>query len=275
MQDLIYRDNSLDLSDCEKYSLSIRASLDGFSFFMRHHESRSVAEIWHIPYNLSDQGGLIRKSSEILEKHNLQARIFRHVTVYLPGTQLSLIPDGLFVEKNVKQILTHGTQLGRSQTALTAAIDANYRLTWLCQANMEQLFRDSFPACSLSHICIPLIRQIIADHASQSRLMHCHTEKNELIILFFKEGNIHYLNSFTVKGLSDMAYFMIAFLRNMNEENADIGISGSKDYSALAEIVKKSVPGARPYRFQCKDPAVTGLNQEMITHLEPILTDYP
>jgi len=103
MFDLV-TDESFDLNNTTKYSLSIQVSLDGFSFSVRSAEDSKILAFGISPFAL-DSEDLIEKLELWFSQHELFAKTYAKVRVILFFSGLTIIPDE-FSESTEKNQLT-------------------------------------------------------------------------------------------------------------------------------------------------------------------------
>jgi hypothetical protein len=263
MQGASIKNDSLDLSNCEKYNLSIQANLDGFSILITDSENQSVIFVDYTPLRLSSLQGLLRKSNEILENLNLQEKNFNKVNVITDSALAKLVPHNLINDKHIKQLFTVKSREQRGKTFTSAPVTERYHLAFAYSNELYDFFHSLFNNCEMVHCMTPILaEQVKAANDGESNI-RLHFVQNYFFISASSGKELIYLNSFQYKSAEDILFYLASVRKLLAADKSPMLISGNiEPVDPGFFLINKYYQGSR--LFAVSD---TGLPNEKLKHL--------
>jgi len=274
MQETSCYDDTFDLLNSKRYNLSIQASLDGFSVLLLDSETHSYMAMNHVPFRLSSENGLLRKTQELLQFNNLLNREFNKVTVFIDSNSAKLIPGHLVNEKQLKHLVSFKPKDSRGKTFFANPINQSYDLVFSCSTDVVEFFNSHFGPCEFEHETTPLIKKSIYSPANETIQLSLFFHPGYFYVSASKKNEILFFNSFAYKFPADVLFYLFSTIRLLNIERGDISLSGYIDENDSAyNVIKKYFPEARlisgrDYRFSNEQ-----FNLMPVHKITPILTD--
>jgi hypothetical protein len=243
MQEFQYQDSSFDLTNSEKYNLSIQASLDGFSILLQNSENQSIEFIYFTPFKLSGEPGLLRKLNELLLEKDILIKSFKKVTIILDSNQIKIVPDQLVNERNMKFLFNLKPKDQKGRSFITTSLTERYQSIFGYNAEVVDFFESNFPNCIFKHDTSELIRLSFNPDA-QSIVQICCLFHTEYFHLFAtKDDDIVFFNSFSFQSPTDILFYLLSVLKLFNEESVLMKIAGNiDDQSPEHAIIRKYFP---------------------------------
>ncbi len=235
-------DHTIDIQT----ELSIRAGLDGFSFYT----TGEAGEIFLKNYEflIEKENLLLRKLTELLTEPELAGHPFNTVTVYFTGKEINLIPESYFSEKLKKFSLSTKYHTGDERETFRVqlpGIGAN--LLFYVPVKLTVFFSTAFPGCRFSHEIIPL-------------LQYAGTRKDSFIALLLhatwftcvvvEEGILSLINTFGYHHDNDLLFFILSLANYFRMENKPILISGrGHRFDEKLGLIRNYLAGAKEFSF--------------------------
>jgi hypothetical protein len=274
MQGTSFYDDSFDLLNSKRYNLSIQASLDGFSVLLQDCETQSYMAMNHLPYKLSSENGLLRKTHELLQFNNLLNRQYHKVNVFIDSNTAKLIPGHLVNEKQLKQLFSIKPKDTRGKTFFANPVNHSYQLVFVCSSDVVEFFTTHFGSCEFVHETTPLIKKNIHNSMSETVNVNLFFHSDYYYVSASKKNEILFFNSFAFKSPEDILFYLFSSIRLLDTEKCDISVSGYiEEQDSSYTIIKKYFPEARlisgkDYRFSNGQ-----FNQMPVHKITPVLSD--
>jgi hypothetical protein len=274
MQVTSFYDDSFDLLNSKRYNLSIQASLDGFSVLLEDCKTHSYMAMVHMPYKLSSENGLLRKTLELLQLNKLLNRLYHKVTVFIDSNSAKLIPGHLVNEKQLKQLFSIKPKDTRGKTFFANPINHSYHLVFICSSDVVEFFNTHFGPCEFVHETTPLIKKNLHNSMNETVNIHLFFHSEYYYVSASKKNEILFFNSFAFKSPEDILFYLFSSIRLLDTEKCDISVSGYiEEQDSSYTIIKKYFPEARlisgkDYRFSNGQ-----FNQMPVHKITPVLSD--
>lgn len=265
MHEFLYQDNTFDLTNSEKYNLSIQVSLDGFSVLCQNDENHSLDFINYNPYNLSGDSGLLRKIRELLIEKDILNRSFKNATILLESKQIKIVPDQLASEKNLKYLFNLKPKDIKGRSFITAPLTESYQSIFGYNSELIDFFEGNFTNCSFTHETSELLKLCLKQDSHDKVLIFCFFHTDYFYLFATKDNDILFFNSFSFQSPTDILFYLLSVLKLFKENAVNMKVAGNIDeQSAEYAIIRKYFPG-----IQLWEPNQIRLIENQITGLQP------
>ncbi len=267
-------DDTFDLINSKSYNLSIQACLDGFSFLLQDCETHAYMAMNHLPYKLSSENGLLRKTHELLQFNHLLNREFNKVTVFIDSNSAKLIPGHLVNEKQLKHLVSFKPKDSRGKTFFANPINQSYDLVFACNTEVVEFFNSHFGPCEFEHETTPFLKKNINNSANETIKISLFFHSGYFYLSASKKNEILFFNSFAYKFHADILFYLFSTIRLLDTEKCDFTVSGYiEEQDSSYTAIKKHFPearlsSARDYRF-----SNVQFNHMPVHKIIPLLTD--
>lgn len=232
MQNFVFRDSNLDLNNTQKYSLSIQADLDGFSFVIRQKENGIIKNIYSETFTLSNTGVLVKKIHELLDENQLTNGNFSEVQIFIPGYFPTLFAEDFSHEKDIRNFLLDKKYVkNRNRTVCQASVLPGYQLGWLIDSLLKQAFNDLYPEAEFRHYVVPMFQYFQQLHLTEEFDWHCYITDKEVYFTRFNNGQVVFFNGYLCPSESDILYYLLAVTKISGFKIARINVYGQKNRS--------------------------------------------
>jgi hypothetical protein len=244
MQEFLYQDSSFDLTNSEKYNLSIQASLDGFSILLQNDENHSIDFIGYIPYKLSGDPGLLRKLPELLNEKDILSKPFKKTTIILESKQVKIVPDHLVNEKNLKYFFNLKPKETKRRSFITTTLTASYQSIFGYNSEIIDFFERNLTNCAFIHETSELLKLALKQNIPDKVLICCLFHTDFFYLFATKDDDILFFNSFSFQSPTDILFYLLSVLKLFNEETVLMKVAGNIDeQSAEYAIIQKYFSG--------------------------------
>jgi hypothetical protein len=236
MQEFNYQDPLYDLTNSEKYNLSIQVNLDGFSILVQDTISQSVYLLDHTPFQLTSVSGLIRKSTEMLSLKQLTGKKFNQVSIITESQQVKLIPQFLQTGKNLKGLFNLFQRDMKGYEVIVTPFNTRYCSAFLWPTGLLELFNSVFPGCLFVSESVPLLHHIQDESSDETnQRIGCHFHPGYFLMYAFRGNELQFFNTFSYSSQEDILYFISAYIRQSGENTRTIRLSGvlNQNWSVL------------------------------------------
>jgi hypothetical protein len=244
MQEFLYQDSSFDLTNSEKYNLSIQASLDGFSILLQNDENHLIDFIGYIPYKLSGDPGLLRKLPELLNEKDILSKPFKKTTIILESKQVKIVPDHLVNEKNLKYFFNLKPKETKRRSFITTTLTASYQSIFGYNSEIIDFFERNLTNCAFIHETSELLKLSLKQNIPDKVLICCLFHTDFFYLFATKDDDILFFNSFSFQSPTDILFYLLSVLKLFNEETVVMKVAGNIDeQSAEYAIIRKYFSG--------------------------------
>jgi len=225
--------------------LSIRAGLDGFSFYAAE-ESGKVVFLKNHEFFIEKENLLLRKFGELL--HELGGHSFRNVTVYFTDKDFNLIPEPYFSDKLKKFPLSAKYHTGEERESFQIQLpEIGASLVFYVPVKLSVSFSTAFPGCRFSHEIIPLL-QYTGTRKDTFMILHLHA--SWFICVVVKEGILCLVNTFGYHHNNDLLFFILSLTDHFRMENKPVLVSGhGHRFDEKFRLIRNYLAGAKEFSF--------------------------
>jgi hypothetical protein len=233
--------------------LSIRAGLDGFSFYATR-ESGEIVFYKKFEFLIEKENLLIRKFSELLHEPLLTGYRFNTVTVYFSGKEFNLIPELFFSEKLKKFPLSvkyHSGDERESFQLQLPGIGAN--LVYYVPAKLTAFFSTAFPGCRFSHEIIPVL-QYAGTRKDSFMILLLHASWFTCAVI--EEGLLSLISTFRYHHDNDLLFFILSLTNHFSMEDKPVLVSGRDHrFDEKFRLIRNYLAEATEFGFfPCQEP---------------------
>lgn len=256
MNNLVFVDSSFDKNKSKEYNLSIRVSSDGFSFSILDNTNHCIALERFLAFKQNSKSDTLNSFKELVRNNELLNLEYQKVSILWVSNQSTLIPNEFFSE-----------DFAYESYQLCHNLSSDDELEWneLNQFNSKNVFSipiafkefltKQFPEVKFYHHSTPfyisVIKQNIVDNHPN---VYVNIQKDFFIIIIPDRNGKHFINNFTYREDSDLAYYILNVYKQqkLNNERSKLIVDGLvqeecksiqllKKY--LAKIEVKLLPG--------------------------------
>ncbi len=251
-QSIALFDKALNSESSKNYNLSIRISLDGFSFCIYDNVRGKFLGLasWNFQ-ELNNFMSLNLLLQEFLPEIDWLHHSFNKISILFDTPKSTLVPYVLFKSGREEQYLRFNhyvSHLNVIKHDYLPLLDAEN--IWAVEGAVYEIVSGFFPAANFHHYSSPLIESLLLQNKNRGNeenvFVNVGVRKFDIVVL---KGNTMLLhNSFPYKTRQDFMYFLgyvLEFLE-LNPEKVEVTLLGEiEKNSALYEIAYKYVRNIR------------------------------
>jgi hypothetical protein len=226
MHDFNYQDTSCDLTNFEKYNLSIQLALDGFSLLIQDPDNKEILLLDHTTLQLSGVSGLLRKSGELLAAKNISGNKFNNVVVFPESRLAKLVPAEIQTEKYLRNLFNLSSRDFKSLSFISSEQDNRYHSVFGCHTEIPDMFTSLFPGCMFQHETVPLINRNRMHIPEEQTILKCHFHSGYFYTAAMKGSEIRFFNNFAYASAEDVLYYLTAIAGTLDETAPIAELSG-------------------------------------------------
>ena len=232
----------------KNYILSIRLSLDGFSFCITSEDkNKHLALESYLIQEAGDYTILSEILDQLIDHLEILKKRFNKVFVMFEGTKSTLIPSPLFDEDSLEHYLKFNHKVDSDELILFDRLSnlQAYNVFALPQ-KIKDLISSRFINYKIIHYNSSLIEELLVRHKNQNltNRVFANVRQSYLDIVVPEGDKIIFHNSFRYKTIEDFAYFLIFVLEQLklNPESVELVLTGEIDKSSkYYEILYKYI----------------------------------
>jgi hypothetical protein len=271
MHGFLYQDSSFDLTNSEKYNISIQASLDGFSVLFHNDENQAIEFINYIPYLLSGEPGLLRKLNELLTQKGIIGRSFKKTTIILESKLVKIVPDQLVNGKNLIYLFNTKPNDSRGNSFITTPLTESCRSIFGYNSEIIDFFKRNLSNCTFIHETSELLKSGLKLDSQGKVLICCLFHTDYFYLFATKDGDILFFNSFSFHSPTDILFYMLSVLKLFVGKPVIIKLAGNIDaQSPECSIIMKYFPDVQfwePGHLKLTDNQINGFQPHQIVSL--------
>jgi hypothetical protein len=243
MQDIVLKDNSFNMTGCADSDLYIQVGTDGFSFLVRDPVSKAIRQFHLYPFNSSGSHLIIRKIRDILAENEILQQSFSKTTLLFTDRRFTLIPEILYSDKLTDFLLQVKQKQGEeSETIVVPIQQIKAFLAFSVSKDLFDFLTTTFPGIIVSHEIYPLIHNT---GLLNTPVLNFHIHSSWFYALTFGAKGMEFLNTFEYRNETDMVYYMLSVMEQLNQSTLPVVISGKIDRDdVLFSVIRKYIPRA-------------------------------
>jgi hypothetical protein len=187
---------------------------------------------------------------------------FAHVTsvsLALISDQITLVPEPLFDEKIKDSYANFNFETDGSNVFISAKVrSAGCIALFALSQEKEKLYLSFFPAIKIMHAAMPLLENVLTnDKNESSEKAYLNIRPKSMELVFTKNGNLLYYNTFSHTTSEDVIYYLLFALEQLklNPETIALQLMGEVEkndgvYSIVHKYVRNVSFMPRTNRFE-------------------------
>jgi hypothetical protein len=230
-------DPSLRKEKSHQYSLSIQASLDGFSFCIRG-ESSELLCFKYIPVKISNEQLFARRLEDWFDEEEMLQLPYRKKQVLFAGPNFTLLPRELEsdeVKTYVSNLMLKADDETERSENWIEALQA--KLLFSLPPRFLALLNDKFGDFKVVHVLSDVIERLFA-YPSETAMMLFFVEK-EMYLLMKKYGKLVLCNVFRINHPNDAIYYVISAGKQfqLNNKQTTVLLAGRSMYFEQLKVL--------------------------------------
>ena len=200
---------NIDLTKSEQYTLSIRLSADGFSFYI-HHPSKED-ECTYIPYKVNPSYSMTANIKEMLVSEESLKLTYKQVNILIETPRFTFVPFELYEDEQAEAIFYHNFDKINNETVLCNILGkSNTVILFGMDKHAYQLLNETFTNARFFACTSPIIEYFtILSREGVSRQLYAIIKKSQLEVYAFEKGKLLLTNVFNCKHTSDQVYYLL------------------------------------------------------------------
>ena len=260
-------DETYDTNITSSYFLSIQVSLDGFSFSTLDPVRNKYIQFKYFSFEKIKPDELSEVTEQIFEENELLNLPYKRVFVLLPSPFSTLVPSGLFQEKEAGKWLSFTHQLPPEQKIIyTMMRMADACNIFAVPSKLLNLFRRQYPDPRFFHQYVPMTetRLAISRPGAGRNQAIINLQKKYFDLVILEKNNLKLCNSFEINSEEDLIYYTLFVFEQLqlSPTSTEVQLIGahpdfSKAKKTLGKYIKHvkqpGLPGGFQYSYLFKE----------------------
>jgi len=248
------KDESLDTNLQGKLHLSIQSGQGGFLWALFSIDGNKYLALESYSYPKAGEEEVLDQLKALPWFANISS-----VSLAIVSDKITLVPEPLYDEKVKSTYGNFNFTADENQVLLSAKV-----LTVGCFAvfalsqEKEKLYRSFFPAIKIIHVAMPLLESVLTnDKNESSEKAYLNIRPKSMELVFVKNGNLLYYNTFSHTTSEDVIYYLLFALEQLklNPETIALQLLGDVEkndgvYSIIHKYVRNISFMPRSNRFE-------------------------
>ena len=234
-----------------KYSLSIRLSMDGFSFCILDIARNKYVALQTFAFqSCSDHNTLCTKIEEIVKKNGILMHKFKSVSAYLVLPVSTLVPNAIYEADKTKTYLEFNHPLEGNEIISSDHIKLiDTQNIFAVPRVIDALLKELFPSVKIHHYSTALIGGLLLQYKNQNeKKVVVHVQPSHFEIIVVEGGKLLFYNTFNHQTTEDFMYYLLFACEQLklNPETLELVLIGEVEKnSTLYLILNKYVRNIR------------------------------
>ncbi|PWD98700.1 DUF3822 family protein [Marinilabilia rubra] len=265
--DLRLVDETYDTNITSSYFLSIQVNLDGFSFSTLDPVRNKYIQFKYFSFGKVNSDELPVLAEKIFEQNELLNLPYKKVFVLLPSPYSTLVPSGLFEEKEAGKWLSFTHQLPPEQKIVHSIMKmADAWNIFAAPKEMVDLFRRQFPDPRFFHQYVPMAetRLAVSRPGAGRNQAIINLQKKYFDLVVLEKNNLKLCNSFEISSEEDLIYYTLFVFEQLqlSPSGIEVQLIGSHpDFNKIKQTLGKYIkhvkqpglPGGFQYSYLFKE----------------------
>ena len=199
----------IDFSKSEQYTLSIRLSADGFSFYI-HHPSKKDEQVY-IDYKVNPSYSMTANIKEMIATTDLLKQNYKQINILVEAPRFTFVPFDIYEDEQAEAIFYHNFDRINNETVLCNILGkSNTVLLFGMDKHAHQLLNESFPSARFFACTSPIVEYFtIKSREEHNRHLYAIFKKSQVEVYAFDKGRLLLTNIFNCKYTSDQVYYLL------------------------------------------------------------------
>jgi hypothetical protein len=190
----------------------------------------------------------ISELNRLLDAYTVTGKDYDHVAVFCTGTESTLVPLALASEELHEDYLKKLFSKEISPVHYSQNGQLGLELIYAYPEDWHELLLAAFPQADLHHISELVMLSAASDLQHHGdHVLYAHLEEDNLFIMAFRGKDLVFFNSFSVKGETDILYFILHSMDSlgMDYQNAEVHLSGyNENMDSMVQLLHSYCPQA-------------------------------
>lgn len=232
----------IDFSKSEQYTLFIRLSADGFSFFI--YNPIANHSFCFIPRQINQTCSMAANVKAAVRETDFLVHSYKRVNVLLVSKRFTLIPFELFEDEQIEAIFYHNfSRLENELILYTVLRKANVAVAFSIDKSVYQELINLFPRVNFYSQASSLIEYFVEkSRLGNSNKMYAYLRQKSMDIYCFERGKLLFSNSFKCENTEDRVYYLLYLWKQLSfsQERDELHLVGELDNKdiLIAELRK-------------------------------------
>lgn len=241
--------------------LSILIGMDSFGYTLQYAESGLYGfrhQQWSGP-----PATVLPKMTQALQQDNRLAEHYAGVAIGFHGPRYTAIPNRLYRAGEERTYLEHLTRVAPSDTVRTDYLPGvGAHLTYLIPQPWQAVLQRLFPQGEVRHLSTLFINYLSNRYFSGSgQQVFLHLDGGQVYLLYFREGQLIFHNSFFTPTAKDVLYFVLLTFEqfDIDQVSTPVHLSGAAETAdervgLLQRYLGQLVLQKMPYTLALAEP---------------------
>ncbi len=232
----------------KEFQLSIRLSLDGFSFnILDIEKNRHLALISYLLQEISDYDDLRKEINNIFSQQYLLQRFYSRTYILFETNKSTLIPSALFNSNALQDYLRFNHFLHKDdEVHFDKLINLEACQIFAVPRIIRETFKEKYTKFRIVHYLSSLIENLLLQTKNQhiENSLFVNVRNSVFDLVYIDNSKLKFVNTFRYRTAEDFAYFTLYTMEQLkfNPEDTALICMGDFDKSSkLYEIAYKYV----------------------------------
>lgn len=244
MQETGNNTNRFDSSNLQQYTLSIRLSADGFSFFV--YNSGNKNDFFYKVYPVNSQRSMAANVKLFLNDVPELKHSYKQVNILIHSERYTSVPLELFDDDDAELIFYQTFPKLNNEIVMCNVLNGSniailFSLDKLSHVFLSEFFPDARFLAAIS----PQL-ELLKNRANKwnNRKLYANLHAESIDVFCFDKGKLLLVNSFVCRNVTDRCFYLLGIWKqcSLDAERDELHLLGSKtEKDELAEALKKYI----------------------------------
>ncbi len=222
--------DTLNVSNSEKYILSIRLRSDGLSFSV--YNPQETGSLFYRECDFGRTPSFMDNLKDFFFENELLSYSFKKTYILCESAPYTIVPEKIIEEGKAKEFLNFTSSRPSSRTLTNTLQNTPAAIVFGIEEEIYEFCCRSLLTPSFIHSLTPLLsywRKISLENSRKQLFTHIHGK--QLDIACFEKGSLVFINTFQFEHVNDILYYILYVWRQLelDQQNDPLHISGKAD----------------------------------------------
>jgi hypothetical protein len=251
-------ESTFSAEDTYKYRLSIKVSLNGFSFLGLNDRQFVFFEDYSFS-GIRDSQHLCFALDFILDTQHLLGKKYKQIDIIYDTDRNTQIPQLFFDENRKEAVAKLSYSFSSNELIYSDSIQMGYVNLFPIPKDLVEFVSINFPAAKIKSKASVLMDCLMVDstHSQQEKMVYLNVDTYSINILVFEKDALLFYNSFAYKTPKDIVYFLLYIYDQLKLNSSTIPLTllgkirkGDDLYQLLYAYIKEIHWKKRELSFQ-------------------------
>lgn len=232
----------------KELQLSIRLSLDGFSFnILDIEKNKHLALVSYLLQEIPDYDELKKEINNIFAQHYLLQRLYSRTYILFETNKSTLIPSALFDSNAIHDYLGFNHFLHKDdEVHFDKLVNLEAYQVYAVPRVIRETFKEKYTRFRIVHYLSSLIESLLLQTKNQNieNSLFVNVRNSVFDLIYLDNSKVKFANTFRYRAAEDFAYFTLYAMEQLklNPEDTELICMGEFDKnSKLYEIAYKYI----------------------------------